>query len=335
MTKQRETPPVHLVHGDAIDMGEHVRSESVDLAYLDPPFAVGITFRARAARPLQSRANGRPLAPLGHEPSRESGEIAYDDRWASLDAYIAWLEPRLDRVRSVLSPHGTLWLHLDQRAVHEAKVACDRVFGRAAFLGEVIWVPGNGSKKRRGPGMSHQTLLLYARGKDYVWNARDPALRAPFASTSLSMHFTRTDEQGRFFRERTLGGKTYRYYADEGRALGSVWTDCPAMVANTPLRKESTGYPTQKPRKLLDRIVRASSLEGSLVLDPFCGSGTTLHTAAALGRRAVGFDTSQLAISTTRQRLADAKIPISFTSRSGGAALRESGGRNGQGRRRG
>ncbi len=293
-------PEVLLVRGDAIDLDKHVAHAGADLAYLDPPFTVGITFRARAE-------GGK---------TREAGDVAYHDRWDSLAAYIAWLEARLDRVRGLLSPRGTLWLHLDQRAVHEAKVACDRVFGRAAFLGEVIWVPGNGSKRRRGPGMSHQTLLLYTRdpqGKELVWNGRDPALRAPYAATSLSMHFTNTDADGRLFRERTLGGKTYRYYADEGRALGSVWTDCPAMVANTPLRKESTGYPTQKPLKLLERIVRASSEPGSLVIDPFCGSGTTLHAAALLGRRAVGSDISELALATTRQRLAGAKIPLSFT----------------------
>ena len=78
-------------------------------------------------------------------------------------------------------------------------------------------------------------------GDDYVWNAKDPALRAPFAKTSLAMHFTQEDDDGRSFRERTIGGRTYRYYADEGRAIGSVWTDCPAMVANTPLRRETTG----------------------------------------------------------------------------------------------
>ena len=79
------------------------------------------------------------------------------------------------------------------------------------------------------------------------------------------MHFTQKDDDGRFFRERTIGARTYRYYADVGRAIGSVWTDCPAMVANTPLRRETTGYPTQKPLKLLDRIVRAASEPGALV----------------------------------------------------------------------
>jgi site-specific DNA-methyltransferase (adenine-specific) len=153
---------------------------------------------------------------------------------------------------------------------------------------------------------------LYARGKEPIWNARDPALRAPFAATSQAMHFTHTDESGRRYRDRTVGKRTYRYYADEGRALGSVWADCPSMSANTPLRAETTGYPTQKPLKLLDRIVRASSAPGSIVVDPFCGSGTTLLAASAAGRRFAGCDAGALAIATTRKRLSDAGVPYRF-----------------------
>lgn len=268
-----------------------VTAASCELAYLDPPFNVAKSFGARVGP--------------GH---RARGPIAYDDVWPSLDTYLGWLQERLAVVRDLLSPRGTLWLHLDQRAVHEAKIACDRVFGARRFRGEVIWVPGNGSKSRSGPGVGHQTLLLYARSDEPIWNAHDPALRAPFAATSQSMHFTNVDENGRRYRERVVNGKTYRYYADEGRALGSVWTDCPSMTANTPLRAESTGYPTQKPLKLLDRIVRASSLPGGTVLDPFCGSGTTLVAAAQAGRRFVGNDVGPLALATTTARLDAAGI---------------------------
>jgi site-specific DNA-methyltransferase (adenine-specific) len=246
---------------------------------------------------------------------RARGPVAYDDVWPSLEAYLAWLEPRVGTARDLLSPRGTMWLHLDQRAVHEAKQVCDHVFGAARFHGEVIWVPGNGSKSRSGPGMGHQTLLLYARGRDPIWNARDPSLRAPFAATSQSMHFRRADEDGRNYRDRVVSGKTYRYYADEGRALGSVWTDCPAMVANTPLRAETTGYPTQKPVKLLDRIVRASSLPGSLVVDLFAGSGTTAVAAAAAARVFAVTDVGDLAIQTTRARLDAAGITYRFAAR--------------------
>ncbi len=277
-----------VVRCDAIDVGRYVAPRSAQLAYLDPPFGVGTTFGARG------REGGL----------RAEGPVAYDDRWPSLDAYLVWLEARVAAVRDCLAADGTMWLHLDHRAVHEAKVLCDRVFGRAAFLGEVVWATGNGSRgTRRGPSVTHQTLLLYAAGRDFVWNARDPLLREPFAPTSLAMHFGHADEHGRKYRERTIRGRTYRYYADEGRAVGSVWTDCPAMVANTPLLRESTGYPTQKPQKLLERIVRASSREGGALVDPFCGSGTALVAAGKLGRPFVGCDVGELALEATTGRL--------------------------------
>jgi site-specific DNA-methyltransferase (adenine-specific) len=137
-----------------------------------------------------------------------------------------------------------------------------------------------------------------------VYNSADPALRESFAETSLSMHFKHVDEQGRRYRERVINGKAYRYYADEGRRLGSVWTDIPAMVANTPLRREGTGYPTQKPERLLERIVRASSREHQTVADLMCGSGTTAAVAARLGRRFVAGDASPLAVEVSEKRLA-------------------------------
>jgi len=284
-----------LVRADACELGAHVRAGSADLAYLDPPFKVEKSFSARVVTGARAR-----------------GPVAYDDTWSSLESYLAWLEERIAVVRELLSPRGTMWLHLDARAVHEAKLVCDRVFGAKRFRGEVIWVPGNGSKSRSGPGIGHQTLLLYARGTAPIWNGKDPALRAPFAATSLSMHFKRSDDEGRRYRDRIIGNKTYRYYADEGRAIGSVWTDCPAMAANTPLLAETTGYPTQKPLKLLDRIVRATSDEGSLVLDPFAGSGTTLIAAAAAKRTFVGSDIGELAITTVRARLDAARVPYRF-----------------------
>lgn len=296
----RRTATDLLVHADALELGAYVEAGSADVAYLDPPFKVEKSFGARVV-----------------SGARAKGPVAYDDTWGSLDAYLAWLEARIVVARALLSPRGTLWLHLDARAVHEAKVLCDRVFGKQRFRGEVIWVPGNGSKSKSGPGIGHQTLLLYARGKEPIWNGKDPAMRAPFAATSQSMHFTRSDETGRRYRDRIVSGKTYRYYADEGRAIGSVWTDCPAMAANTPLMAETTGYPTQKPLKLLDRIVRATSDVGSLVLDPFSGSGTTLVAAAAAGRRFVGCDAGALAVATIRTRLDAAGVAHRFVAHSG------------------
>jgi site-specific DNA-methyltransferase (adenine-specific) len=281
---------------DALDtcagLPEDVR---FDLVYLDPPFGVGATM---AARLEAGQARGARRA--------ESGPDAYEDR-DDPDALAAMLSPRLAAIRERMAAGATLYLHLDHRAVHEVKVAADRVFGRGAFMGEIVWSPGNGARGARGFSVTHQTILVYARRADerglVVYNASDPALREPYADTSLSMHFRNVDDEGRRYRERVIKGKAYRYYADEGRRLGSVWTDIPAMAANTPLRREGTGYPTQKPEKLLERIVRASSSEGQTVADLMCGSGTTAAVAARLGRRFVAGDRSELAVSLTEARL--------------------------------
>ena len=294
-----------LFFGDALGVCRALpEGERFDLVYLDPPFASGGVMKSRDGR---GQARGRVGA--------SGGRAAYGDP-ADADALVAMLLPRLDAIRERMSERATLYLHLDHRAVHEAKVACDGLFGRGAFLGEVVWIPGNGARGARGFAVTHQTLLLYARSardrKSTTYNAEDPALREPFAETSRAMHFRHRDEAGRLYRERHIGGRTYRYYADEGRRLGSVWADLPAMRANTPLRREGTGYPTQKPEPLLERIVRASSREGDTVADFMCGSGTTLVVAARLGRRFVGGDVGELAVATTRARLDAAGVAYGF-----------------------
>ena len=279
-----------VLHGDCLKQiaGAVARAGLFDLVYVDPPFNAGGTRGAREGK-----------------GSRAQGRAAYSDAWGGLDAFLAFLEPRLAAMRDAMSECASLFLHLDFRAVHDAKVLADRLFGRASFRGEIVWVPGNGARRIAGPSMTHQTILVYAKGREMVWNTKDPALRESYAETSLSMHFRNVDPSGRRYRERTIGGKTYRYYADEGRKLGSVWTDCPAMTANTPLTRETTGYPTQKPLRLLDRIVRIATYEGGRLLDPMCGSGTSLVAALASGRRAVGIDQSALACEITRKRIAE------------------------------
>jgi site-specific DNA-methyltransferase (adenine-specific) len=278
-----------LLLGDCLDLLPTLAKterERFDLVYVDPPF------NTRGHHGLR-KGKGE----------RARGERAYRDAWAGIDAFLAMLEPRLAAVREVMSRRGSLFLHLDHRTVHEAKVLADRVFGGAAFRGEIIWLPGNGARSRSGPSMTHQTILVYARERELIWNGEDPALREPYAATSLRMHFSQKDALGRSYRERRIAGKTYRYYADQGRKLGSVWSDCPAMRANTPLLGEATGYPTQKPEALLERIVRAASLPESRVLDPMCGSGTTLAVAARLGRRWAGIDASAVAHAVAQSRL--------------------------------
>jgi site-specific DNA-methyltransferase (adenine-specific) len=281
--------PGLLLLGDCLDLLPGLAAserERFDLVYVDPPF------NTRSHHGVRKGAG-----------SRARGERAYRDAWSGIDAFLGMLEPRLCAVRDVMSRSGSLFLHLDHRTVHEAKVLADRVFGAGGFRGEIIWIPGNGARARSGPSVTHQTILVYARGRDMIWNTDDAALREPYAATSLRMHFSRKDARGRSYRERRIAGKTYRYYADAGRKLGSVWSDCPAMRANTPLLGEATGYPTQKPEALLERIVRAASVPESRVLDPMCGSGTTLAVAARLGRRWAGIDASEAAHAVARRRL--------------------------------
>ncbi len=299
--------PHVLACGDAASFAASLAArekQPVHLCYVDPPFNVGASF---AARTKKSETRGRT--------TRESGPAAYEDRWGGLDGFLAFLEPNVAAIRSVLHERGQFWLHLDYRAVHDAKVLCDRVFGRQAFRGEVIWLPGNGARGHRGPPATHQTILIYTRSvaaqPDLVWNADHPTLRESFAAGSLETHFRHVDEAGRKYRDRTVNGKTYRYFADEGRRLGSVWTDLPAMVANTPLLREGTGYPTQKPERLLERIIRLATIAGDTVCDPMCGSGTTLVVAGKLGRRFLGNDASPLAFEIASKRLREAGLEFS------------------------
>jgi len=283
----RGTPRGELALGDCLTLlPELAEKRPFDLVYVDPPFDTRAHHGVREGRGERAR-----------------GERAYKDSWGGIDAFLAMLEPRLAAMRDAMSDRGSLFLHLDHRTVHEAKVLADRVFGRPGFQGEIVWIPGNGARRRGGPSVTHQTILVYARGRQMIWNEDDPALREPYAETSQRMHFGKRDANGRQYRERVIAGKSYRYYADIGRRRGSVWSDCPAMRANTPLLGEATGYPTQKPEALLERVIRAASLPESRVLDPMCGSGTTLAVAARLGRAWTGIDVSPVAIRIATKRL--------------------------------
>jgi site-specific DNA-methyltransferase (adenine-specific) len=295
-----------LVHGDNLLVAPWLLENhqgKVDLIYLDPPFATGRRFS---------------LTTTAGSSRRASAELhAYDDRQEDPGEFLGALAPRLALARRLLSPTGLLFLHLDARASHGAKLLLDEIFGPRCFRGEIVWIPGNGGKGQgRFFSLQHQVILAYSRGDTWTFQKDDPALRQPFASGSLESHFRNVDRQGRRFRRRVVNGKEYLYYADQGRLIGSVWSDLPAMHANSPLFDESTGYPTQKPEKLLERLLLACSRPGDLVADLCCGSGTTLAAAERLGRRWVGCDIGALAIHTARKRLLDLPGPPSFSLRS-------------------
>ena len=277
--------PFYLGHGDCLQLLPLLPKEWLfDLIYVDPPFNAGGKRQARASTRLDDE------------------EVAYQDHWGGVDNFLSMLKPRLALMAERLSPRGSLWVHLDYRTVHDTKQLLDDILGRDAFRGEIVWIPGNGSKSRKLPCVTHQTILIYG-SVQMRWNEDSHVLREPFSATSQEMHFKNIDDDGRRYRERIVSGKAYRYYLDEGRRIGSVWADCPAMAANTPLRQESTGYPTQKPESLLERIILATTDEQSWVLDPMSGSGTTACTAHRLGRSAVALDRGDVSIRTIQSRI--------------------------------
>jgi hypothetical protein len=153
--------------------------------------------------------------------------------------------------------------------------------------------------------IQHNTLLIYSKSKDWYFQANIPENKIPFSDTSIKTHFKNIDENGRNYRKRHVNGKDYIYYADEGKMVGSVWTDISSMLGTSPIMKESTGYPTQKPQKLLERLITSCSKEGDIVLDPFMGSGVTLRASHNRNRHFIGLDKNSGSFQTVIKSLID------------------------------
>lgn len=257
----------------------------VDLIYIDPPFAVGVDFDAAV------------------RPSGGGWQFAYCDRWPTNEVYLNFLHHLVVLAHRLLADGGSLYLHVDRRTSHWARCILAEVFGAERDRGAIAWHLGNGVKSKAGWGCSHNDILCFSKGDAFKFRAERAALREPYAASSLGTHFRGVDDDGRRYRDRTINGRRYRYYADEGRLVGSVWTDCPSMAARSPIMDESTGYPTQKPEKLLERIIEASSDPGDLVVDLCCGSGTTPAVAQRLGRRWIAADVGRFAVECTAARM--------------------------------
>lgn len=268
---------------------------TVDLVYIDPPFAVGMDFDAS----VRTAEGTRP-------------QFAYCDRWPTTEAYLNFLHHLIVLAHRLLAADGSLYLHVDRRTSHWARCILAEVFGPNRDRGSIVWHLGNGVKSKSAWGCSHNDILCFSKGASFKFRTDSPAMREPFAASSLGTHFRSVDDDGRRYRDRTVNGKVYRYYADEGRLVGSVWTDCPSMSARSPIMNEATGFPTQKPEKLLERIIEASSEPNDLVMDLCCGSGTTPAVAHRLGRRWIAADIGRLAIERTAARLRerDAAVPV-------------------------
>lgn len=202
----------------------------------------------------------------------------------NIEDFVSYMRNRLQLLSTLMKPDANILVHMDYKAVHYIKVEMDKIFGRDNFRNEIIWCYSNPSQNTRYLPRKHNTILWYGMGK-YTFNSP----RIPYTS-SLK-----------------VGGKTgwkqstdTTSYLEKGKLLEDWWTDIPALCRNEP---EKTGYATQKPNKLMQRIVEVYSNEGDRVLDPFCGSGSTLEACARLGRFPVGCDINPAAIELSRSRL--------------------------------
>lgn len=283
-------PGCRLVAGDNLPALRALaeRGEVFALAYLDPPF-----FTGREHLHVERRRQGRKVI--------RTESPAFDDRWSSLDDYLSALVDRIAQVRELLSDDGCLVLHVDPKTSHYAKVLCDEVFGARSFASEIVWRYRRWPAKTRNFQRVHDVLLRYVKNPDAPPRFRQ--LYEPLAASTLATWGTRkqravVDADGRRLRSSVTNEAT------PGTPLGDVWEI--GIVA--PVAKERTGYPTQKPEALLERLIEACTEPGDAVLDPYCGSGTTLAVAARLGRRAVGIDESARAVQIARQRLRKAGV---------------------------
>ncbi|MCA9632513.1 MAG: site-specific DNA-methyltransferase [Myxococcales bacterium] len=280
-------PSSMLVEGDneqALGALARRAGSSAALVYLDPPFLTGRQHhRVERGRDDSGRI-------------QRSARPAFDDRWGGMHDYLGALHRRLSLARELLAPHGSLVLHVDPKTSHYAKVMCDEIFGPECFASEIVWRYRRWPAKTKNFQRVHDVLLRYVKDADS--EPRFNQLYEPLAASTRATWGTRkqravTDESGRRQRSSSTAEES------PGTPLGDVWEI--GIVA--PVARERTGYPTQKPMALLERLVSALTDPGDLVVDPYVGSGTTLAVCASLGRRAIGIDQNREALEICKQRL--------------------------------
>jgi len=260
-----------VVLGDSLPVAAARADASLDLIYIDPPFGTGTVRRGR--------------------------DQSYADVDGDPDRFVAWLGPWLEHSRRALAAHGSLFVHLDWRTVHYVKVALDRLFGRERFVNEIVWCYAVGGKSRRGFGRKHDTILWYARGAD--WAFYPDQVRVPRRGGS---HMRVVAGPGGPVQEKTdrRTGRVYRYPVADGKIPEDWWIDVETLNHSD---RERTGWPSQKPERLVERVVRATSRAGDRVADWFCGSGTTATVAQRLGRGFVTADREADAVTCALARL--------------------------------
>jgi site-specific DNA-methyltransferase (adenine-specific) len=264
-----------IVAGDNASVLANLPDGAFDLIYMDPPFNTGRAQTRRSLSVVADDVSGDRVGFGGRRyRSRLLRSLSYDDEFGD---YLAFLEPRLARARELLAERGTLYFHIDYREAHYCKLLLDEVFGRDAFLNELIWAYDYGAKPRRRWPAKHDTILVYVRTPGGHWFDADAVEREPYLAPGL--------------------------VSAEKAARGKRPTDVWFHTIVPTNGREKTGYPTQKPEGVLRRMVAASSRPGAWCLDPFAGSGTLGAVCQALGRRFVLVDSSPVAIEVMRERL--------------------------------
>ena len=272
-----------VLFGDNLSHLKAMPSESVQLIYIDPPFNTGRRQTRGKSTTTRSETGNR----VGFKGQRynivRDTVLGYDDEFAD---YWSFLEPRLEEAWRLLKESGTLYLHLDFREAHYAKVLLDALFGRENFLNEIIWAYDYGAKSKSRWPAKHDTILVYVKDPEKYFFDSTSVDREPYMAPGL--------------------------VTPEKVAKGKLPTDVWWHTIVSPTGTEKTGYPTQKPVGILRRIIQASSKPGDLVVDFFGGSGTTGFVAAELGRRFVLMDQNPEAIEVMRSRFASASVAVDF-----------------------
>lgn len=269
-----------LIHGDCLTELSKIKEESVDLVYLDPPFFT------QKKQSLKTRDNSK--------------EYFFVDVWEDVDEYAHYIKKRLKECRRVLKNSGSIFLHCDRSASHYLRVALDEVFDGSNFQSEIVWAYKRWSNAKKGLLNRHQIIHFYSKTPDFKFN---PVYEDYSPTTNVDQIFQKRtrDENGKTVYKKKDDGNCELTERKKGVPLSDLW-EIPYL---NPKAKERTGYPTQKPVVLLERIVELVTDEGDTVVDPFCGSGTTLVAAKLLSRKFVGIDISKDAVELTRQRLKD------------------------------
>ncbi len=268
-----------VIHADNADVLPTLPDEFFRLIYIDPPFNTGKLQRRKEISTVRSREGDRVGFGGRRYRTVELGATSYEDVF---DDYLGFIRPRLEHARRLLSPDGTLYLHLDYREAHYCKVLLDRIFGRDCFVNEIIWAYDYGGRSRRKWPAKHDTILVYAKDPDRYFFDQAAIERIPYMAPGL----------------------VSKAKAERGKLPTDVWWHTIVPTNG----KEKTGYASQKPEGILRRILSASSEENDWVLDFFAGSGTAAAVAQKMGRRFVMIDRNDEAVAVMANRLGIASV---------------------------